>query len=266
MAPTLHFLGLDISSYMLFISIAFLFASYMFRKNLMSMGYGPYAYLPLAIIAYGLGFGGSALAASLEHATLMEVLSGALFKHGFSVLGGIIAATVGFLIYARFSKTAPLDLLSAGVAPLFLGYAIGRFACLFSGDGCYGVASDLPWAMAFPEGRHPTEIPVHPTPIYESIMALTIFFFTQHLFKQGQERKQQLTLVACLFLGLGIPRFLVEFVRRNELYFGLSQAQWISIALMIGGLGLLTRLMLKTKSDRPGASRSTNASIKARTA
>jgi phosphatidylglycerol:prolipoprotein diacylglycerol transferase len=35
----------------------------------------------------------------------------------------------------------------------------------------------------------------------------------------------------------GIERFLVEFLRMNPLYMGLSQAQWISITLgMIGSI------------------------------
>jgi len=33
----------------------------------------------------------------------------------------------------------------------------------------------------------------------------------------------------------GIERFFVEFLRMNPLYIGLSQAQWISVALAITG-------------------------------
>jgi len=33
----------------------------------------------------------------------------------------------------------------------------------------------------------------------------------------------------------GIERFFVEFLRMNPLYAGLSQAQWISIALAVSG-------------------------------
>ena len=41
-------------------------------------------------------------------------------------------------------------------AGLALGYAIGRIGCQVSGDGDYGKASDLPWAMGYPHGTVPT--------------------------------------------------------------------------------------------------------------
>ena len=53
--------------------------------------------------------------------------------------------------------------------PLALGYAIGRVGCQLSGDGDYGIESDLPWAMAYPDGTVPTTEEVHPTPIYETL-------------------------------------------------------------------------------------------------
>ncbi len=50
-----------------------------------------------------------------------------------------------------------------------LGYALGRIGCQLSGDGDYGVPSDLPWAMAYPDGTVPTTDLVHPTPVYETL-------------------------------------------------------------------------------------------------
>jgi prolipoprotein diacylglyceryltransferase len=37
----------------------------------------------------------------------------------------------------------------------------------------------------------------------------------------------------------GIERFSVEFIRINPLYAGLSQAQWISIGLIIFGISIV---------------------------
>jgi prolipoprotein diacylglyceryltransferase len=37
----------------------------------------------------------------------------------------------------------------------------------------------------------------------------------------------------------GIERFCVEFIRINPLYAGLSQAQWISIVLIIFGIAIV---------------------------
>ena len=38
--------------------------------------------------------------------------------------------------------------------------------CFLVGDD-YGKPSDLPWAVAFPRGLPPTDVPVHPTQLYE---------------------------------------------------------------------------------------------------
>ena len=54
---------------------------------------------------------------------------------------------------------------------LALGYAIGRIGCQVSGDGDYGIRSNLPWAMGYPHGTVPTPpgVTVQPTPIYETV-------------------------------------------------------------------------------------------------
>ena len=59
-----------------------------------------------------------------------------------------------------------LDICAPGLA---IGYAVGRIGCQLSGDGDYGIPWDGPWAMAYPDGTVPTDVPVHPTPIYETL-------------------------------------------------------------------------------------------------
>ena len=63
-----------------------------------------------------------------------------------------------------------LMLADVAAVPLAIGYAIGRVGCQLSGDGDYGRAWDGPWAMAYPDGTVPTDTPVHPTPIYETLL------------------------------------------------------------------------------------------------
>ena len=52
---------------------------------------------------------------------------------------------------------------------LAIGLAIGRIGCQLAGDGDYGVPTDLPWGMSYPNGVVPTTERVHPTPIYEML-------------------------------------------------------------------------------------------------
>ena len=83
--------------------------------------------------------------------------------------GGAIGGAVAVLLWARYRDFLGLALLDLCAPALALGYAIGRIGCQLSGDGDYGVASDLPWAMAYPDGTVPTTEEVHPTPVYETL-------------------------------------------------------------------------------------------------
>ena len=62
-----------------------------------------------------------------------------------------------------------LAVMDLCAVPLAVGYGIGRIGCQLSGDGDYGKPWDGPWAMAYPHGTVPTDVTVHPTPIYETL-------------------------------------------------------------------------------------------------
>ncbi len=116
--------------------------------------------------------------------------------------------------------------------PLALGYAIGRVGCQLSGDGDYGRPWDGPWAMAYPDATVPTDVPVHPTPIYETLAMGLLALLLWRL----RDRLRPGLLFAAYLLGAGLERFLVEFVRRNEdVAIGLTQAQLLSVAMMLAG-------------------------------
>ena len=97
-------------------------------------------------------------------------LLGNLFSgSGLVWFGGLVGGALGVVLWAWRRGFLGLQLLDVCAVPLALGYAIGRVGCQLSGDGDYGVESDLPWAMAYPDGTVATTEEVHPTPIYESL-------------------------------------------------------------------------------------------------
>lgn len=104
-------------------------------------------------------------------------------QYGFAWFGGLLAGFAAFLLLAHSiakhtpsagRKVSMLELLDAGSPAGALGYGIGRIGCLLSGDGDYGIPTSLPWGMSFPHGLVPTTQRVHPTPIYELIVACFI--------------------------------------------------------------------------------------------
>jgi phosphatidylglycerol---prolipoprotein diacylglyceryl transferase len=94
--------------------------------------------------------------------------------YGFAWFGGLLAGFAAFVLVGRRQKIPLLTLLDAGSPAAALGYGIGRIGCFLSGDGDYGIPTSLPWGMSFPNGLVPTTQRVHPTPIYELIVACFI--------------------------------------------------------------------------------------------
>ena len=91
-----------------------------------------------------------------------------------------------------------------------LGYAIGRIGCQLAGDGDYGDVTTLPWGMAYPEGTVPTTQIVHPTPVYETLASLVIFWV---LWRMRGRLTAPWALFGLYLVLAGVERFAVEFVR-----------------------------------------------------
>src|SRR5919106_1044617 len=96
---------------------------------------------------------------------LRNIFSGS----GLVWFGGLVGGALGVFLWAWRREFLGLQLLDVAAVPLALGYAIGRVNYQLSGDGDYGTGSDLPWAMAYPEGTVATTEEVHPTPVYETL-------------------------------------------------------------------------------------------------
>jgi phosphatidylglycerol---prolipoprotein diacylglyceryl transferase len=160
--------------------------------------------------------------------------------------GGAIGGALAVFLWAWWRGFLTLALLDLAAPALALGYAIGRIGCQVSGDGDYGKAWDGPWAMAYPDGTEPIDTPVHPTPVYETLAMGLVALLLWRL----RDRLTNGLLFALYLLLAGTERFLVEFVRRNEdVALGLTQAQLISVVMMIAGAVWL--LLASRRAPRP---------------
>ena len=246
MQPILFSLGgLDITSYGVSKALAVLAAGVLLARELRRVRLDPELAWPLAIAGAVGGFAGAKLYYLAEHA-------GSLTMHdlggmGFTWFGGLIGGALAVLFVAR-REGLPLGLLAGiSAAPLAVAYGIGRLGCLLAGDGTYGIASDLPWAMSFPEGTMPTTEEVHPTPLYEALGAFAVAALLWRL----RTRVRPPVLLA-LFAGLqGASRFLVEFIRLNdEVVLGLSQPQLWSLVL-VAACAVVAWLTLRRGGGQP---------------
>lgn len=164
--------------------------------------------------------------------SLLDIVIGPGLVFFGGLLGGALA--VAAWAYRRgFLGWSLLDLGGVGVA---LGYALGRIGCQLSGDGDYGVPSDLPWAMAYPDGTVPTTDLVHPTPVYETLAMGLVTVVLWNL----RDRLAPGVVFGLYLVLAGVERFLIEFIRRNDAVLaGLTIAQLISVAMVVAGSGLI---------------------------
>jgi phosphatidylglycerol:prolipoprotein diacylglycerol transferase len=201
------------------------------------------------IIAAGVGgFAGARLYYMAEHwSSTATGLWGTLFGGiGFTWYGGLIGGFLGVVLWTLVRRL-PLDVVANATAPaVAMGYAIGRVGCQLAGDGDYGKPSGLPWAMGYPHGTVPTPpgVTVHPTPIYE-ILAMAPIVWALWWLATRFNKPGWWTFGWFLILS-GVERFLVEFLRRNPVWFaGLTQPQWVSIVSVLIGAVLVAALWKK---------------------
>jgi phosphatidylglycerol:prolipoprotein diacylglycerol transferase len=179
---------------------------------------------------------------------MQQPLTDSLTLSGMAWYGGLGLAVATVALLSKVRWRAPLlPVLDSIAPPLAVGQAIGRTGCLLSGDGCYGIATDLPWGMTFPNGVVPTSIAVHPTPAYEALLCLATFGVLRWMTVRNPAPGRAF----CWYLILaGIGRFSVEFLRRDPtLALGLTWAQFVSIGVAL--LGLLGSLFVARTAARP---------------
>lgn len=262
-----------IGSYGVMMALGFLCAWYLFKLELTRKGMATDLAARITFNAAIWGVIGARLLSILEEPSHIadNPIRMLLLEGGLTWYGGLAAGTAATFYTIVKAKASLINVFDAMGPAGLVGYAFGRGGCLISGDGCYGVATDLPWGMQFPklvessgfhflqQGaiaqwppidpstctdpsdaatclRYPAGVHVHPTPIYEIIASFVAFGLMWALRKKIRRPGVMLGL---FFILNGVPRFFIEMIRLNPRYAGLSLSQWLSIAMLIGGSALV---------------------------
>ena len=279
MHNTLFHLGpLTITSYGAILAIAVFTAGHVFSRGMRANGQSPddaWSVVTWALL-------GGLVGAKLYYVILHQD-PGALFSRaGLVWYGGLIGGAVAVAWPIHRRRLPVLRTLDALAPAAALGHAIGHVGCFFSGDS-YGIPSDLPWAVAFPNGMPPstagnlraqfgvdipasipdaTVLAVHPTMLYSaiflSLLAAGLWW--------GVKRRKRAGLVFGAYLALaGTERFLIEFLRAKDDRFlaGLTTAQAIALALILIGV---TLIVARSRRGTPVSSETPARTIGARRA
>jgi phosphatidylglycerol---prolipoprotein diacylglyceryl transferase len=261
MCPVLFKIGpITVYSFGLMMALGFLIANYFLALDLKRRKLDPAIANNIILIGLVAGIVGSKLLFLIESWSdfVANPVREAFSPSGLTWYGGFILATLCIYWYSRKLKIG-FKIISDATSPsLMLGYGVARLGCHFAGDGDYGFPTTLPWGTDYSKGTYPPSVafkpfpeitsrypngivpdntPCHPTPVYEFIVCTILFMI---MWKYRKSIKPDGAMFALYLILAGAERFTIEFLRINpRLAFGLSEAQLISIPMMLLGTLLL---------------------------
>lgn len=181
---------------------------------------------------------------------------------GLGIVGGVAAAIIVLLIFAKMRKQKALLMLDTMTMALLIGQIMGRWGNFFNREAFGGYTDGL-LAMQIPlgyfeqtgrlgeieqaglmdhlvnldvGGQSVAYIQVHPTFLYEGLwnclVLLVIFLYRKHKKFDGE--------LLCIYLmGYGIGRFFIEGLRVDQLQIGntgIAATQVVCVCIFMGSL------------------------------
>jgi phosphatidylglycerol:prolipoprotein diacylglycerol transferase len=166
---------------------------------------------------------------------------------GISIWGAIIGGIGCGLAYGLWRRLVPWRGLDVGAMGLILGMAVGRIACLVTGD-TFAKSSHLPWAVEYTNVHSPGfgYGPQHPAVAYEMIGDLLILgiialMVLRFRLKAGYAFASLLILYSLMRFGVSYLRVDSAFVIKDWI----TVPQFVSVLGL--GLGLLTMVVVRLR-------------------
>jgi len=157
-----------------------------------------------------------------------------LFEPGYVFYGGAVFGTLFGYIFVKRRGIDRIGAVFDYAAPAFaLGIVIGRSGCILGGC-CYGIATELPWAIHYPH-THPTGgIGVHPVQAYDVFFGLAAMTLSLVLMKK---RRFEGEVFAFVIASYAVWRFATEMFRGDGdrgVWFGnmFSTSQLVSLSVL----------------------------------
>lgn len=159
----------------------------------------------------------------------------AIWQGGMSFHGGLLGVVAATLFFCRRRQLPVLLTGDVLVTAATVGLGLGRLGNFINGE-LWGRTTDLPWGVVFP-GAGP--VPRHPSQLYQAFLEGLVLFAVLYWLHRRQVR--QGVVFFGFFVGYGVFRFLVEFVRQPDahlgfLWGGATMGQLLSIPMIVFGL------------------------------
>jgi len=170
-----------------------------------------------------------------------------IWEGGLAIWGAVIGGGIAVAVFAWRHKLPLGRLLDIAAPGLVLGQAVGRAACVITGDamgrpttGPFGFAYTSPGAMVPQLGVYYT-----PMPVYEIIVNLGIFAVIWRL----RQRNWPDGLLFLVYLSLySVERFLLAFTSSYQIIaLGLTQSQIVALVSLAVALPLMARMLARAR-------------------
>lgn len=176
-----------------------------------------------------------------------------LWTGGMSFHGGVLGVLLAIAWVAKRNKLNWLRVCDYIAVNVPFGMFFGRMANFVNGE-LYGrpvSPAEVPWAMVFPSD--PDGVARHPSQLYQAglegllmiVILLPLFWYTRARYRPG-------LLVGVFATGIAAARFINEFFREPDAHLahrvvetGLSQGQWLTIPLILVGLGVIAYSLMR---------------------
>ena len=169
-----------------------------------------------------------------------KVWEGGLASHG-----GTIALIIAVFIFTWVTTKKPASwTFDKLVIPIALVGGLIRLGNLMNSE-IYGGETSLPWGFVFV--REGEIVPKHPTQIYEAVCYFALFAILMWMYWKKNLEERPWLITGCFFIGIFLPRFIIEYVKNVQVEkelgmiqeYGINMGQLLSIPFIILGIFLV---------------------------
>ncbi|WP_461137162.1 prolipoprotein diacylglyceryl transferase [Spirosoma lituiforme] len=178
---------------------------------------------------------------------------------GLASHGGVLGILIGLWLYCRrqSSQISGQTFLWVSDRICIVGALAGafiRFGNLMNSE-IFGKPTDVPWAFVFLRDHEFSQVPRHPTQLYESLSYLILFIGLFWYWKNYRNQAASGTLLGISLIWIFGLRFVWEFFKENQVTFedsmSLNMGQLLSVPAILLGLILLLRNFIRPTSLIP---------------
>lgn len=170
---------------------------------------------------------------------ILKIWEGGLASHG-----GTIAIILAVILFSIFTtKRSPMWTFDRLVIAIALVGGLIRIGNLMNSE-IFGHATTLPWGFMFIRSREWHEMyegqACHPTQLYEAFCYFALFALLMWMYWKKNAGERPGLIFGAFFIGIFLPRFLIEFIKNDQVAFEadmtLNMGQLLSIPFIVAGI------------------------------